>query len=169
MALLGWDPYDLDNAITTMQSTTAPGLSQLSPQFLRQTACAAAAMTAYSLPVASDVALFAPAPTAATIATRDIPTLPGDDERYSLYHDLFENLTVLNPPDPVFTLNASGTEIAAIASAPQLSDHSAALTAARASPRATWPWRSPLSPMAASRSPACAPCTGTPSLPPRLA
>ena len=127
---LGWDPYDLDNAITTMQSTTAPGLPQLSPQFLRQTACAAAAMTAYSLPVASDVALFAPAPTAATIATRDIPTLPGDDERYSLYHDLFENLTVLNPPDPVFMLNASGTEIAAIASAPQLSDHSAALTAA---------------------------------------
>ena len=127
---LGWDPYDLDSAIANLQSSTAPGLAQLNDELLRQLACVSAGMKAYALSAASAVALFAPTPTSVTIATREIPTLPGDAPAYSLYHDLFEDLTVLNPPDPTFALNATGTEIAAIASGPRLADHAAALVAA---------------------------------------
>ena len=127
---LGWDVYDLDNAIANLQSGTPAGLGQLNGQLLRQLAAAQWAAKAYSLPVPAAVALFAPTPTAVTIATRDVPTLPGDDDRYSLYHDLFENLTVLNPPDPIFALNPQGTEIAAIGTGPKLADHAPALVAA---------------------------------------
>jgi Tc toxin complex TcA C-terminal TcB-binding domain/Neuraminidase-like domain/FHA domain/Putative peptidoglycan binding domain len=130
---LGWDPYDLDNAIASLQSTTAAGLAQLNDQLLRQLACVSEAMATYSLSVPSAVALFAPAPASVTIATRQIPTLPGDDPVNSLYQNLFENLTVLNPPDPIFALNAAG-QIAALnpppVSPPQLADHAAALVAA---------------------------------------
>ncbi len=126
---LGWNPYDLDNAIANLQSTTPAGLPQLNDQLLRQLACVSVAMRRYSLSVPSAVALFAPTPSAVTIATRDIPTLPGEEEQYSLYHDLFENLTVLNPPDEIFALNAEGTEIAA-ASTPKLAEHGPALVAA---------------------------------------
>jgi hypothetical protein len=128
---LGWDPYDLDNAIMSLQTTTATGLAQLNNQLLRQLACVSAAMQTYSLSVASAVALFAPTPTSVTIATRQIPTLPGDDPVYSLYHDLFENLTILNPPDPIFALNPQG-QIAALATSPppQLTDHAPTLVAA---------------------------------------
>src|SRR5262249_53175914 len=127
--------YDLDNAIRSLASTNTAGLAQLNNQLLRQLACVSAAMKTYSLSVASAVALFAPTPTSVTIATRQIPTLPGDDPVYSLYHDLFENLTVLNPPDPIFALNAAG-QIAALATSPspnpppKLADHAAALVAA---------------------------------------
>jgi hypothetical protein len=127
--VLGWDTYDLDNAIGLLQSQGAPGLSQLNGLLLRQFAAVQAAMKRYPLTVSSAVALFAPAAGAPTIATRDIPTLPGEDERYSLYHDLFENFTVLDAPDPIFKLNEGGTEIDAIAAAPTLADHSAALVA----------------------------------------
>jgi hypothetical protein len=125
---LGWSPYDLDNAIASLQSTTATGLGQLDDQLLRQLACVSDAMRRYSLSVPSAVALFAPTSSAVTIATREIPTLPGDEERYSRYHDLFENLTVLNPPDGAFALNAQGTEIAAAAGT--LAEHAPALLAA---------------------------------------
>jgi hypothetical protein len=125
---LGWGAYDLDNAIASLQSTTATGLGQLNEELLRQLACVADAMRRYSLPVPSAVALFAPTPGAVSIATREIPTLPGDEQQYSLYHDLFENLTVLNPPDAAFALNAQGTEIAA--GGAKLSEHGPALIGA---------------------------------------
>lgn len=127
---LGWDPYDLDNAIATLQSTTVGGLAELSPTLLRQLAAVTRAQARYQLSVPAAAALFAPVPHAVTLATRVIPTLPGDEDRYSLYHDLFENLTVLNPPDPIFALNAAGTEIAAIGSGPLLADHAGGLIAA---------------------------------------
>ena len=56
--------------------------------------------------------------------------MPGENVQNSLYHDLFENLTILNPIDQIFTLNAGGTEIAAINQHPRLAQHSTALTAA---------------------------------------
>jgi hypothetical protein len=127
---LGWDPYDLDNAIVSLSGTATPELAQLTNELLRQLAAVSAAMQTYSLSVASAVALFAPTPTSVTIATRDIPTLPGDDPVYSPYHDLFENFTVLNPADPIFRLNAQGTEIDQINSSPQLAAHATALVAA---------------------------------------
>ncbi len=121
---LGWDVYDLDEAIANLQSATAPGLPRLNDQLLRQLACVSAAMAHYSLSAASAVALFAP------IATREVPTLPGDEQAYSLYHDLFENLTVLNPPDPYFALDEAGTELKGVTAAPELSEHGPALVAA---------------------------------------
>jgi hypothetical protein len=129
---LGWSSYDLDNAIASLRSTTPTGLPQLNAQLLRQLAGVVAAMKRYSLSVPSAVALFAPSPSAVTIATREIPTLPGDEEEYSLYHELFENLTVLNPPDEVFALNAEGSEILAATAtpAPKLAEHGPALVAA---------------------------------------
>ncbi len=129
---LGWSPYDLDDAIASLQGTNAPGLAQLNEQLLRQLACVSVAMRRYSLSVPSAVAMFAPKPGAATIATREVPTLPGDEQQYSLYHDLFENLTVLNPPDAIFALNAEGSEIAAAGAkpAPELAEHGPALIAA---------------------------------------
>jgi hypothetical protein len=126
---VGWSPYDLDNAIASLQSLSGAGLPRLNDELLRQLACVSAAMQRYSLSVPSAVALFAPTPASVTIATRAIPTLPGDEPRYSLYHDLFENLTVLNPPDVAFALNPEGTELAA-SSPPPLEEHRAALIAA---------------------------------------
>lgn len=128
--ILGWDAYDLDDAISILQSQTAVGLPQLNGQILRQLAAVQAAMKRWSLSVPAAVALFESAPGAPTIATRAFPRLPGEDERYSLYHDLFENLTILDVPDPIFTLDAAGTEIAGIGGAPKLADHGAALVAA---------------------------------------
>ena len=128
---LGWDPYDLDNAIASLQSTIPTGLSQLNDQLLRQLAAVAAAMQSYSLSVASAVALFAPTPTSVTIATRDIPTLPGDDPVDSLYHDLFENLTVLNPADSGLALSGGVFVVPPPPPASgQLAAHAAALAAA---------------------------------------
>ncbi|HSZ69478.1 MAG TPA: neuraminidase-like domain-containing protein [Solirubrobacteraceae bacterium] len=125
---LGWNPYDLDNAIASLQSTSAPGLARCNALLLRQLACVGAAMSAYSLSAPSAVALLAPGPDAVTIATREIPTLPGDEQEYSLYHELFENLTVLNPPDPIFALDAQGSEVAAAAA--KLAEHGPALVGA---------------------------------------
>ncbi len=121
---LGWNVYDLDDAIWTLQSAQPNGLGRLNDQLLRQLAVVTTVASRYDIEVRQAVALLA------TIPTRDIPTLPGDDPQYSLYHDLFENLTILNPTDSMFQLNPDGTEIAGIASNPQLSDHTATLVAA---------------------------------------
>jgi hypothetical protein len=124
---LDWDPYDLDDAIQHLQPATAvaPGLAQLNNVLLRQLAAVLGASTRLRVSVREAVSLFAQ-----TMPTRAVPTLPGEPERTSLYHDLFENLTVLNPPDPIFALNADGSEIAQIASGPKLLDHAPALVAA---------------------------------------
>jgi hypothetical protein len=127
---LGWNIYDLDDAIWILQNTTPNGLGRLNDLLLRQLAVIVTVSKKYTLPVRQAVAFFQTSQTFATIATRDIPTLPGDVLQNSLYHDLFENLTILNPTDPMFALNSAGTEIAAIASNPLLVDHSATLTAA---------------------------------------
>ena len=121
---LGWNVYDLDDAIWFLQNATTNGLGRLNDQLLRQLAAIVSISKRYNLPTRQVVAFFA------SIPTRDIPTLPGDDLQNSLYHDLFENLTILNPTDPIFALNTDGTEIAAINSNPLLADHSATLTAA---------------------------------------
>jgi hypothetical protein len=127
---LNWNVYDLDDAIGILQNAAAPGLPRLNDQLLRQLAVVAQLAAKDAIPVRQAVALFVTTPTFASIPTRDIPTLPGDDVQNSLYTDLFQNVTVLNPVDPVFALNADGTEIAAIGTNPELADHQATLVAA---------------------------------------
>ena len=127
---LGWDPYDLDSAIATLQDVAEPGLTQLDDLLLRQLACVSAAMQRYSLSVASAVALFAPNPDALTIAMRKIGTLPGDEPKYSLYRELFENPAVRNPPDEALVLNESATEFKNPSAGAKLAEHGGALAAA---------------------------------------
>jgi peptidoglycan hydrolase-like protein with peptidoglycan-binding domain len=127
---LGWNVYDFDNAIGILQNAAPEGLPRLNDQLLRQLSVVVTAAERYKLPVRQVVALCLTTATFGNIPTRHIPTLPGEEAQNSLYHDLFENLTVLNPIDPIFTLNADGTEIAAIAAHPTLADHNAALIAA---------------------------------------
>ena len=105
------------------------GAARLNPLLLRQLAAIADAMKRYGLSVQKAVALLAPQPGAVTIATREAPTPPGDEPVYSLYHELFENKTVLNPPDEHFKLNGTRTAIEANP-APPLSEHRPALIAA---------------------------------------
>jgi peptidoglycan hydrolase-like protein with peptidoglycan-binding domain len=126
---LGWGVYDVDDAIAILQNATPQGLTRLNDQLLRQLAVITTLTKRHALAVREALALFVTTPTFASIPTRDIPTLPGDDARNSLYRDLFENLTVLNPADTIFALNDAGTEIKAIASAPLLADHRPALVA----------------------------------------
>jgi peptidoglycan hydrolase-like protein with peptidoglycan-binding domain len=127
---LRWNVYDLDDAIAILQNAAPNGLSRLNDQLLRQLAVVVNVAERQQLPVRQAVAYFLTTSTFGTIPTRNIPTLPGEDVQNSLYHDLFENLTVLNPVDPIFALNVDGTEIAAIATNPKLADHGAALIAA---------------------------------------
>jgi Tc toxin complex TcA C-terminal TcB-binding domain/Neuraminidase-like domain/Putative peptidoglycan binding domain len=122
---LGWEAYDLDDAIASLQAGAPAGLARLNDLLLRQLAAVTAAVGRYSFSAAEAVALFA------AIETRDVPTLPGDDPRYSLYDDLFANLTVLNPPDSAFALDAHGNLIAAASTPPAvLAQHRPALVAA---------------------------------------
>ena len=107
----------------------ATGLPRLNDQLLRQLAVVATLVKRYSVTVREAVAMFVTTPAFASIPTRDVPTLPGDENRSSLYRDLFQNLSVLNPTDPIFELNDTGTEINAIGSSPLLVDHSATLVA----------------------------------------
>ena len=127
---LGWNVYDVDDAICILQNAAPEGLARLNDQLLRQLSVVVTVAKRYQLPVRQVVAFYMTTPMFGAIPTRDIPTLPGDEVQSSLYHDLFENLTVLNPIDATFALNADGTEIAAIAAHPMLADHSAALIAA---------------------------------------
>ncbi len=127
---LGWDVYDLDNAIVSLQGTGTPGLPQLSALLLRQLACVSVAMERYSLSAAGAVALLAPTPAAVTIATRRIGTLPGDEPSYSLYRELFENPAVCKPPDQALMLNEAGTALQTPSASATLDEHSAALVAA---------------------------------------
>ncbi|HEU4706051.1 MAG TPA: neuraminidase-like domain-containing protein [Solirubrobacterales bacterium] len=126
MRRLGWDPYELDDALAVLQSASAPGLGRLDAPLLRRLAAVRDAAERFSLPVPRAVAFFAPTANAVTIETREVPTLPGEEVRHSLYHELFENLTVLNPPDPAFTLDAARDEIATAAT---LAEHTAGLVA----------------------------------------
>lgn len=127
---LGWDVYDLDDAIWVLQAPLPSGLSQLNDQLLRQLSVVKLLTNRFGLEVRRAIALLAPTPASATIPMHSVAKLPADSVRPSLYQDLFVNLTVLNPPDPVFALNASETEIQTIGSAPRLADHAAALVAA---------------------------------------
>jgi hypothetical protein len=121
---LGWDVYDVDAAVEALQPSASPSLGQLNNVLLRQLAAVKSAMAKYALTAQQAAAFFGP------LDTRDVPVMPGDEPRPSLYHQLFQNLTVLNPVDPVFTLNTAGDEIAAIGSHPKLADHRGTLTAA---------------------------------------
>ena len=91
---------------------------------LRLLAAIKSAVAKYDLSVPQAAAFFG------GIDTRVVPTLPGDDPHPSLYAQLFQNLAVLNPVDSIFDLNADGTEIASIGSAPKLTDHRASLASA---------------------------------------
>lgn len=127
---LGWDVYDLDDAIAVLQNAAPAGVSRLNDQLLRQAAAVLMLARRYSLATPQAVAMFVTTPTFASIPTRNVQPVPGDMVRYSLYHDLFQNLTVLNPTDPIFELNAAGTEIAQLALSPMLANHSPTLVAA---------------------------------------
>src|SRR5207253_981328 len=54
---LGWDIYDLDNAIVTLQGEASPTIAQLNGQLLRQLAAVKSAATRYSLSIPSAAAL----------------------------------------------------------------------------------------------------------------
>ncbi|MEU1812641.1 Tc toxin subunit A-related protein [Micromonospora aurantiaca (nom. illeg.)] len=114
---LGWSLYDTDGAVAALGGTLASAS-------LRQLYAVRAAARRFTLDPLVAVSLLG------RIDTRDVPPLPGDDPQRSLYSILFANRTVLNPVDPVFTLDAAGTEIAAIASGPKLTEHRPALVAA---------------------------------------
>ena len=121
---IGWDVYDLDSAIKAVRPSGAPVLALLDMPLLRLLAAIKTAAAKYGLSVSQAAAFFG------EIDTRVVPTLPGDDPHPSLYAQLFQNLAVLNPVDPIFILNFDGSEIAAIGSAPKLTDHRASLASA---------------------------------------
>lgn len=124
MRILAWDVFVLDTAIMLLQPG-ASSIAQLNNVLLRQLNAVKVASRRFQLPIVVAVALFA------RIETRDIIDLPNlGDKRYSLYHNLFQNLTVSNPVDPTFQLNSSGTEIEQIGLNPQLKDHHSVLQAA---------------------------------------
>ncbi|HEY2714688.1 MAG TPA: neuraminidase-like domain-containing protein [Solirubrobacterales bacterium] len=127
MRRLEWDAYTLDDAIGVLKANVPAGQPRLDGLLLRQLAAVRDAAERFSLSVPRAVALLASAAGAASIETREIPTLPGEETRHSLYHDLFENRTVLNPPDPAFELNAARDEVATPG---PLGDHAAGLVAA---------------------------------------
>ncbi|WP_433222035.1 neuraminidase-like domain-containing protein [Dactylosporangium sp. CS-047395] len=122
---LGWDAYDTDAAIAALQPAAPAGLPRLNPLLLRQLAAVTTAARRFGIRPLAAVALFG------RLDTRDVPPVPGEPApRPSLYRRLFANPAVTNPVDPVFTLDAAGTEIAAIATNPQLADHRPPLLAA---------------------------------------
>src|SRR6478609_1455460 len=112
---LGWTIYELDSAIRMLQPAPLGG-DGLNPLLLRQLAIVQWATKHFKIPVVNAIALFAVAVTKtvggnqvtvfqSALDTRDVPALPSEDApHYSLYHNLFQNKTVLNPPDPAFDL-----------------------------------------------------------------
>jgi hypothetical protein len=120
---LGWDAYDLDTAITRLQSA-APATGPLNDKFLRQLAVVTYCAARFDLAVADALALVG------GIDTYQYPALPGEDApRPSLYDRLLQNPAVLNPVDPVFALNVARSEIAATP-LPKLAEHLGTLVAA---------------------------------------
>jgi len=113
---LGWTIYELDSAIRMLQPAP-PGGDGLNPLLLRQLAIVQWVTKRFKIPAVNAIALFAVAVTKtvggnpvtvfqSALDTRDVPALPGEDApHYSLYHNLFQNKTVLNPPDPAFDLS----------------------------------------------------------------
>jgi hypothetical protein len=124
---LGWDVYDLDDAIFILQNAAPEGLPRLNDQLLRQLAVIVTVVERYNMPVREAVTFFLTTPTFGTIPARDVPAIPGDDVRNSLYRDLFLNHTVLARLNINFAPNADGTGI--FGSGP-LAYHSATLVAA---------------------------------------
>jgi len=122
---LGWSVYETDSAVALLQAGTPNGLGRLNVLLLRQLFAVRTAVKRFGIPVAAAVALLA------RIETRDVPPLPGEERpRHSLYRELFQNRMVLNPVDEDFALDATGTEIAIVASAPTLAGHRDTLVAA---------------------------------------
>lgn len=122
---LGWDAYDLDSAVARLRADVAPGLARLDTTLFRQLYAVATTAKRFRIPVTAAVALLG------GIETHVPPQLPGEAApRHSQYHDLFQNLAVLSPVDAVFDLDATATEISAIATTPQLTDHRPTLAGA---------------------------------------
>jgi peptidoglycan hydrolase-like protein with peptidoglycan-binding domain len=113
---LGWTIDELDSAIRMLQPTP-PGGDGLNALLLRQLAVVLWATKRFKIPVVNAIALFAVATTEtvggnqvtmfrSALDTHDVPAVPGEDTpHYSLYHNLFQNKTVLNPPDAAFDLS----------------------------------------------------------------
>jgi len=113
---LSWSIYELDAAIRMLQPLPPAG-DGLNALLLRQLAVVRWATKRFKIPVVNAIGLFGVAvaktiggnPAAvfqSALDTRDVPALPGEDApHYSLYHNLFQNKTVLNPPDPAFDLS----------------------------------------------------------------
>jgi hypothetical protein len=127
MRRLDWDVYTLDSAITILQAATTEGANKLNSTFLRQLFAVKTAMRRFNIPVNAALALFG------QIETRTIPDFPDrGNQRYSLYHSLFQNRAVLNTVDSIFDLNDVGTEILAAngSNPPMLSDYKPTLLGA---------------------------------------
>jgi hypothetical protein len=113
---LGWSIYELDSAIRMLQPAPAGG-DGLNALLLRQLAVVKWATKRFNIPTVNAIGIFAAAVKKtigsnqvtvfqSALDTRDVPALPGEDApHYSLYHNLFQNKTVLNPPDPAFDLS----------------------------------------------------------------
>src|SRR5262249_22892999 len=113
---LDWTIYELDSTIRMLQPAP-PGGDGLNALLLSQLAVVLWATKRFHLPVVNAIALLGTAVTQtvagnpvtvfkSALDTHDVPALPGEDApHYSLYHDLFQNKTVLNPPDPAFDLS----------------------------------------------------------------
>ncbi|WP_437991268.1 neuraminidase-like domain-containing protein [Sorangium sp. So ce145] len=108
---LGWSVAELDQALSVLGGGT-------SDETLIRLAGAAVLQTELRMPVLEMLVLWGP------IQTRSGP-LPEDR---SLYERLFLNKTVVNPVDPAFRLNSSGSELAD--SDEPIADHAPAVLAA---------------------------------------
>jgi hypothetical protein len=127
MRKLNWDVFSLDAAINLLQPGNKGDLKRLNSTLLRQLYAVKSVMKQYNLPLTTALALFG------NIETRDILDFPNrGDNRYALYHSLFQNLTVLSPVDPAFILNNTYTQIQAASTnpSPMLTDHCTTLLSA---------------------------------------
>jgi peptidoglycan hydrolase-like protein with peptidoglycan-binding domain len=122
---LGWTIYEVDKTIMSLQSGVANLTGRLNDTLVWQICQIAYAVQALSLPVVTILSFWS------TLDSFDVPPLAGETlPQYCLYNVLFQNKVVLNPVDPVFQLNATGTEIAGAASNEKISGHKAAILAA---------------------------------------
>jgi peptidoglycan hydrolase-like protein with peptidoglycan-binding domain len=122
---LGWTIYELDKAVMGLQGGGTNLTAHLNDTLLWQLYQVQCARKALSLPVVSVLVFWA------TLDTADVPPLPGETvPQYCLYNTLFQNKAVVNPVDPVFRLNAGGTEIAGAGLGEKISGHKATILAA---------------------------------------